>query len=138
MTVGIMKKLNITGTIILIIGVVIPSGSIAAPDDEVTIRVMEMHEKSTSSVMNRIKLPETASDKITEEATYRKRLTERNGQTPDDKDWGRIHDQERIYDKEQGQQRELDLVQDQIRDAGPDPGNSKQTGNETGRELNNR
>ena len=132
-----MKKLNIAGTLVLVFGVIIPSGAIAVTaDDEVTIRVMEMHEKSTSSVMNRIQLPEIASDKVTEEANYRKRLTERKGEGTaeglGDKDLDRLRDQEQTYDQELNQERELDLVQDQIRDTEPDIANEQQSGNETG------
>ena len=130
-----MKKSNIAETVVLVLAVVIPSTLIAAtPDEEVTIRVMEMHEKSTTSVMNRIQLPATASDKVTEQSNYRKRLTEGKGEALEtglgDTDWDRIRDQERTYDKDQ--ERELDLVQDQIRDTEPDLDNGQQTGNETG------
>jgi len=132
-----MKKLNIAVALVLVFGLVLPSGAIAVTaDDEVTIRVMEMHEKSTSSVMNRIQLPDLAGDKVTEEANYHKRLTERKGQGSEaglaDKDLDRIRDQEQTYDQEQNQERELDLVQDQIRDTEPDIANEQQTGNETG------
>ena len=140
-----MKKLNIAVALVLVFGLVLPSGAIAVTaDDEVTIRVMEMHEKSTSSVMNRIQLPDIASDKVTEEANYHKRLTERKGEGSEaglaDKDLDRIRDQEQTYDQEQiydqeqyqYQERELDLVQDQIRDTEPDIANEQQTGNETG------
>ena len=132
-----MKKSNIAETVVLVLAVVIPSALLAAtPDDEVTIRVMEMHEKSTTSVMNRIQLPATASDKVTEQENYRKRLIEGKGEAAEtglgDTDWDRIRDQERTYDKDQDQERELDLVQDQIRDTEPDLDNGQQTGNETG------
>ena len=132
-----MKKSNIAETVVLVLAVVIPSALIAAtPDDEVTIRVMEMHEKSTTSVMNRIQLPATASDKVTEQANYRKRITEGKGEAAEsghgDTDWDRIRDQERTYDKDQDQERELDLVQEQIRDTEPDLDIGQQTGNETG------
>ena len=132
-----MKKLNIAVTLVLVSGLALPSGAIAiTADDEVTIRVMEMHEKSTSSVMNRIQLPDLAIDKVTEEANYHKRLTERKGEGSEaglaDKDLDRIRDQEQTYDQEQNQERELDLVQDQIRDTEPDIANEQQTGSETG------
>ena len=132
-----MKKLNLAGALVLVFGLVLPSGAIAVTaDDEVTIRVMEMHEKSTSSVMNRIQLPVLAGDKVTEEANYRKRLTESKGEGAEkglaDKDWDRIREQEQTYDQEQNQERELDLVQDQIRDTEADIANEQQTGNETG------
>jgi len=130
-----MKKSNIAETVVLVLAVVMPSALLAAtPDDEVTIRVMEMHEKSTTSVMNRIQLPATASDKVTEQENYRKRLIEGKGEAAEtglgDTDWDRIRDQERTYDKDQ--ERELDLVQDQIRDTEPELDNGQQTGNETG------
>jgi hypothetical protein len=132
-----MKKSNIAETVVLVLAMVLPSALIAAtPDDEVTIRVMEMHEKSTASVMNRIQLPATASDKVTEEANYRKRLTEDKGEAAEtglgDTDLDRIRDQEQSYDNNQANERELDLVQDQIRDTEPDLDNGQQTGNETG------
>jgi hypothetical protein len=139
----IMKKLNIAETAVLVLAMVIPSALIAAtPDDEVTIRVMEMHEKSTAAVMNRIQLPATASDKVTEEENYRKRLTEGKGEgaetglgdTDRDRtlDQEQSRDQEQSYDMNQAHERELDLVQDQIRDTEPDLDIGQQTGNETG------
>lgn len=132
-----MKNSNIVETVVLVLAVVIPSDLIAAtPDDEVTIRVMGMHEKSTTSVMNRIQLPATASDKVSEQENYRKRLIEGQGEAadsgPGDSDWDRIRDQEQSYDKDQDHEGELDLVQDQIRDTEPDLDIGQQTENETG------
>ena len=74
-----MKKLNIA--IALALGLLLPSVAMAASDTDVTIRLMQMHEKSTQEVMNRLELPEMAIDKVTEEANYKKRLIKRVSDT---------------------------------------------------------
>lgn len=118
MAVDIMKKLHMTIALAIVLAIVVgilvlfipTAASATTADDEVTIRVMEMHEKSTSAVMNRIQLPEAASEKVTEEATYRNRLTEHKG----DSNGIAEMDQERLL--EMGQDHEMDMINDQIRD----------------------
>ena len=117
-----MKKLYIA--VVLALGLVIPYAAIAAtPDAEVTIRVMEMHEKSTASVMNRIELPGSADDKVIEEANYRKRLIEHKG---DGEGTG-----EGVAEMDRDRE-EMEQVQDQIRDSVPGPENMPETGNGAG------
>ncbi len=131
-----MKKLNIA--VVLALGLVIPFAAIAAtPDAEVTIRVMEMHEKSTASVMNRIRLPEAADDKVIEEANYRKRLIEHKGEGTGEgiaeMDRDRIHDMEQIQNQDQDREEmEQEQAQDQIRDSVPGPEDKPETGNGAG------
>ena len=118
MAVDIMKKLHMTIALAIVLAIVVgilvlfipTAASATTADDEVTIRVMEMHEKSTSAVMNRIQLPEAASEKVSEEATYRNRLTEHKG----DGNGTAEMDQERLL--EMGQDHEMDMLNDQIRD----------------------
>lgn len=118
MAVDTMKKLHMTIALAIVLAIVVgllalfipTAASATTTDDEVTIRVMEMHEKSTSAVMNRIQLPEAASEKVTEEATYRNRLTEHKG----DGEGIAEMDQERLL--EMGQDHEMDMINDQIRD----------------------
>lgn len=118
MAVDIMKKLHMTIALAIVLAIVVgilvlfvpTAASATTADDEVTIRVMEMHEKSTSAVMNRIQLPETATEKVTEEATYRNRLTENKG----DGNGIAEMDQERLL--EMDQVHEMDMINDQIRD----------------------
>jgi len=120
-----MKKLYIA--VVLALGLVTPFAAIAAtPDAEVTIRVMEMHEKSTASVMNRIELPDAADDKVIEEANYRKRLIEHKGdgegtgkgiaETDRDSTYDLEQIQNQVQDREEMEQ-EQEQVQDQIRDS---------------------
>ena len=133
-----MKKLNIA--VVLALGLVIPYAAIAAtPDAEVTIRVMEMHEKSTASVMNRIELPDAANHKVIEEANYRKRLIEHKGDSEGtgegiaEMDRDRIHDLEQIQNQDQDREEmEQAQAQDQIRDSVPGPENKPATGNGAG------
>ena len=140
MAIDIMKKLNITVTLAL--GLLIPFAALAlTPEDEVTIRVMEMHEKSTSSVMDRIELPDAAIDKVAEEANEHNRLIEHKGdgegQGSDISTGKGISemDQDLRYDLEQIQNQDQDReemeqeqVQDQIRDSlgSEQPGKNQQ------------
>ena len=126
MAVDIMKKLHMTIALAIVLAIVVgilvlfipTAASATTADDEVTIRVMEMHEKSTSAVMNRIQLPEAASEKVSEEATYRNRLTEHkgdgNGTAEMDRERTQAEDQERLL--EMDQDHEMDMINDQIRD----------------------
>ena len=133
-----MKKLNIA--VVLVLGVVIPYAAIAAtPDAEVTIRVMEIHEKSTASVMNRIELPDTADDKVIEDANYRKRLIEHKGDGEGtgegvaEMDRDHTHDLEQIQNQDQDREEmEQEQIQDQIRDSVPGFENKPETGNGAG------
>lgn len=56
-----MKKLIVNATLGLCLS--LPFGAMASPDDEVTIRVMEMHEHSKDSVMQLIELPARALER---------------------------------------------------------------------------
>lgn len=127
MAINIMKKLNIALALILLI----PFAAIAlTPEDEVTIRVMEMHEKSSSSVMDRIELPDAATDQVAEETNDRKRLIEHKGDGEGEgageytgEGIGEM-DQDLTYNLEQIQNQDQDreemqqeTVQDQIRDS---------------------
>jgi hypothetical protein len=131
-----MKKLHIA--VVLALGLVIPFTAIAATTDaEVTIRVMEMHEKSTASVMNRIELPDAADDKVIEEENYRKRLIEHKGDGEGTGEGVAEMDRDRIYDLEQIQNQdqeemEQEQAQDQIRDSVPGPEDKPETGNGAG------
>ena len=131
-----MKKLHIA--VVLALGLVIPFTAIAAtPDAEVTIRVMEMHEKSTASVMNRIELPDAANDKVVEEANYRKRLIEHKGDGTGEgvaeMDRDRIYDLEQIQNQDQDREEmEQEQAQDQIRDSVPGPEDKPGNGAGTG------
>lgn len=131
-----MKKLYIA--VALALGLVIPFVAIAAtPDAEVTIRVMEMHEKSTASVMNRIELPDAANDKVIEEANYRKRLIEHKGDGEGTGKGIAETDRDSTYDLEQIQNQvqdleEMEQVQDQIRDSVPGFEDKPETGDGAG------
>ncbi|MFC1589278.1 hypothetical protein ACFL3P_03300 [Pseudomonadota bacterium] len=56
-----MKKLIVSVTLGLCLS--LSFGAMASPDDEVTIRVMEMHEHSKDSVMQLIELPARALER---------------------------------------------------------------------------
>lgn len=131
-----MKKLYIA--VVLALGLVIPFVATAAtPDAEVTIRVMEMHEKSTASVMNRIELPDAANDKVIEEANYRKRLIEHKGEGAEkgiaESDRDSTYDLEQIQNQVQDREEmEQEQVQDQIRDSVPGLEDKPETGDGAG------
>ena len=121
MAINIMKKLNIA----LALGLLIPFAALAlTPEDEVTIRVMEMHENSTASVMDKIALPDAAIDKVAEQANDRKRLIEHKGDGEGTGEGiGEMHrdlrrDLEQIQNQDQDREEmEQEQVQDQIRDS---------------------
>ena len=130
MAIDIIKKLKIA----VALGLVIPYGALAiTPDDEVTIRLIEMHEKSTSSVMNRIELSDASIDKAAEEANVRKRLIEhkRDVKGIDEMDRDLTHYLEQTQNQDQGRE-EMEQAQDQIRDSVPRFENKSETGNGAG------
>lgn len=81
-----MKKLNLATALALSLAV--PFSAQAFADEDVTIRVMEMHENTTEAVMKQIQLPDLAQDKVTDEGTFRYRNRKLSGQstTPGDGD----------------------------------------------------
>jgi len=91
-----MKKLTVV--IVLGLGLSFPLGAIASPDDEVTIRVMEMHEYSKESVMQIIELPVVALEHGKQ--VNRERVREREGEDGHDNadmDHGQEPDMENSY-----------------------------------------
>jgi hypothetical protein len=141
MAINIMKKSNRALALVLVL--LIPFAAIAiTPEDEVTIRVMERHEKSTSSVMDKIALPDAAVDKLAEKENERKRLIEHNadgegegsgenaGDGIGEMDRDLSRDLEQIQNQDQDRE-EMELAQDQIRDSVPGPENKPETGNGT-------
>ena len=69
-----MKALKFT--ILMILGLSVPFVAISSDDSGIHKQAMEMHEKSQESVMERVQIPEAASEKATDTATYRYRKTE--------------------------------------------------------------
>lgn len=63
-----MKNLSLTA--ILVLGFVVPYTVMAEESDEVTIRVIQMNDKTTDSVMNKIKLPEPALEHAAEDINH--------------------------------------------------------------------
>ena len=119
-----MKKLYIA--IGLALGLLLPFEALAAPGHDITIRLMQMNEKSTVDVMNNIKLPIMATDKVTEGVPFRSReknrvsdtqgkakyyatqgpgesqfLNEENSQHETDMEQERERDQDRVMEMEQ-------------------------------------
>ena len=74
-----MKKLNIA--IALALGLLLPFSALAAPGNDITIRLMQMNEKSTQEVMNRLELPDMAIDKVTEDNALKSRAIKRVSDT---------------------------------------------------------
>lgn len=70
-----MKTLNLA--ILMAFGLSVPFAAMSSDDDEIHKHAMQMHEKSQESVMKRVQIPDAASDKATDSATYRYRKTER-------------------------------------------------------------
>lgn len=70
-----MKKIYLaTG---LVLGLLLPFEALSASGDDVTIRLMQMHEKSTQEVMNRLNLPEIKIDTVKQEANFKYRHIKR-------------------------------------------------------------
>ena len=110
-----MKKLN--KAILLALGMSLSFTVMASPDDEVTIRVMEMNENSNEHVMRDIELPEAASDKAREHAEdglataneRRDRNREREHDGDDDNDDNDAdHEREGEMEHEQEQEHEME------------------------------
>ena len=53
---------NLSKTILIALGMAMPLSVIAAPDDDVTIRMMQANEHATEAVTRHIELPEAAAE----------------------------------------------------------------------------
>ena len=120
-----MKKINTA--IAFSIGLLLPFAAMGASDEEVTIRVMEMHEHSSQAVMNQIELPEVANDEARQQVrnviknrdSVREDMDENltgdgssevvgDGECAGDMDRDRLRDQDQTHGMEQQQDRERD------------------------------
>lgn len=104
-----MNKLTVA--MVLGLGMSLPLGVMASPDDEVTIRVMQMNEESSDKIMRFIELPDAASDEAKEQAQNRERVRERvreNQHDPEDTTQEQIMEQEREQDMMQERERMME------------------------------
>jgi hypothetical protein len=126
MEVDDMKKLYFA--IALALGVMSSYSAYANEDTEVTIRMMNMNENSTSEVMKRINLPDSAVDKVAEDANFKHRLIKRNrtgegqengageGQGDGYGNEGGVGEMDRDRTRDQDHEQVRDMDQDQVRD----------------------
>ncbi len=113
-----MKNLNTA--ILIALGMALPLGVMAAPGDDVTIRMMEVNEHEIEDVTSHIELPEAADDHAREHAA--KGLDTANNAKNDDREHdmdkedvdqeGRDHEIER----EEEHEREMDREEEHERD----------------------
>ncbi len=120
-----MSKLTVA--LMLGLGLSLPLGAMASPDDEVTIRVMQMNEKSADKVMRFIELPDAASEEAKEQAQNRERVRERireNQHDPEDATQEQIMEQEREQEMTQDRERLMDHenIEDHLGDMPDDQG----------------
>ena len=125
----VMKKINTA--IAISIGLLLPFAAMGASGDEVTIRVMEMHENSSQAVMNQIELPEVANDearqKIRNVIQNRGRVRENmdenaagdgssegvgDGEGAGDMDRDRLRDQDQTHEMDPQQDRDQEHEMD--------------------------
>ena len=107
-----MKNLN--KAILIALGMALPLSVMASPDDDVTIRIMEMNEHAAEAVTGHIELPEAADDHARENAakgmeTANENRNEEHGDSDHDiDDNDRDHEMEREEDHEREMEREED------------------------------
>lgn len=102
-----MKHLN--KTIIIALGMALPAVTMAAPDDDVTIRMMDAGEHATQAVTSRIELPEAATERARERSGEGLEAANRNrNRNTDNDDMEQDQLQEREQEMEQIREREME------------------------------
>ncbi len=104
-------------TLVLGLGMMIPLSAYASPEDEVTIRVMKMHEHTSDKVMQVIQLPDQASDEADENGQQLNRARERNRERE------RVSEAEHEMDREHESEHEDRNEDNQAPTQGQGPGN---------------
>ncbi len=112
-----MKNLN--KAILIALGMALPLGAMASPDDDVTIRMMEMNEHAADAVTSHIELPEAADDHAREHAANG--LETANNNRGGDMDREKDHDmdegdRDREMDRDEEHERDMDREEDHERD----------------------
>lgn len=107
-----MKNLN--KSILIALGMALPLSVMAAPGDDVTIRMMQANEHATEAVTRHIELPESADDRAKEHAAdglqAANKNHNRNGDMDHDLDGGdRDHEMEREMEREREMVREGEM-----------------------------
>jgi len=127
-----MKNLN--KAIAIVLGMALPLTVMASPDDDVTIRMMEVNEYASEAVTSHIELPEVSGDHAREHAANGLD-TENNDQSGDveqdkehdmdkedkdkedrDHEMDREDEHEREMDREDDNEREMDTERDDRKD----------------------
>jgi len=93
-----MNIVNIVGLFVL--GLAMPLVAIASPDDDVTIRVMEMNEHAADAVTRHIELPDVASDRGKEQSEH--------GLNTANTARSKEHEKEREYENEAEHENEME------------------------------
>ena len=94
-----MNIVNIVGLFVL--GLAMPLVAIAAPGDDVTIRVMEMNEHAADAVTRHIELPDVASDRGKEQSE--------RGLNTANTARSKEHEKEREYENEAEHENEMEV-----------------------------
>ena len=116
-----MKNLN--KAILIALGMALPLGVMASPDDDVTIRMMEVNEHAADAVTSHIELPEVANEHAREHAAggldtankNRDRDMDREGDH-EAENGDHDRDRDREMDREEDHEREMDREEDHERD----------------------
>jgi len=110
-----MKNLN--KAILIALGMALPLGAMASPDDDVTIRMMEVNEHAGDAVTRLIELPEVADDRAREHAAYGLETANKNRDRDHDMDRENDHeDRDREMDREEERERDMDTERDDRKD----------------------
>jgi len=112
-----MKNLN--KAILIALGMALPLSVMASPDDDVTIRMMEINEHAAEAVTNHIELPEAADDHAREHAADG--LDTASNDHDGDMDQEKEHDaddetRDHEMDREEEHEREMDREEEHERD----------------------
>ena len=96
---------NLNKTILITLGMALSLSVMASPDDDVTIRMMEVNEQSTEAVTSYIELPEAAAERAKEHAAEGLEAANRNRNRNGDMDGD--HDMEREMERVESHEREM-------------------------------
>jgi len=107
-----------TAVLLIGLGMLVSTAGMAS-DDEVTIRVMEMHENTKESVMQMIALPDSAGD-TARLKTKSKDRTRETIRVEDENQQIREMEQTREREMEQENERDMDEIQNEVENSHED------------------
>lgn len=117
-----MKNLN--KAILIAMGMALPLSAMASPDDDVTIRMMDVNEHAAEAVTSHIELPDISNDHAREHAANG--LDTANNDQSGDVEQDREHDMDKEDKDKEDRDHEMDKEDDHERDMDREDDNERE------------